>query len=212
MRRSASGFRPVGLGSGAIGYDGDGQGCRQVGVKPGTEEERERGEDIEPEEVEVEDEQGSLFELLIARRVPRHVENDIPLSGSAAAVLFVAREQTVSRLDCLGIPIAAGGPSVALFKLGQPIPGSKGFTAGSSHGTSPISDALSGRLGRIRRGKGIGKFIKGIRTPTGGPGTGSPLRFPGTRDVGRAVGRLGPFAGAAGLIGSAALAFHCTGQ
>ena len=88
-------------------------------------------------------------ETFFAPPVPPFFDNDVPLSGSASAVLFVAREQTVSRLDCLGIAIGGSTASATLFQLGQPIPGSKRFdTPGAMKGTSTISRGLAGRFGK----------------------------------------------------------------
>lgn len=185
--------------------DGDGKGCKEAEVKPSTQEERDRAADIEPgKAVDVVDEPGSLLQFLLAPPVPRYVENDVPLSENARKVLGAAYVMTTQRLSCLGVPVGVGGAGYALFRLGQPVPGSKPFrTPGSSVGTSPISAALRGLKG---------KSPVQLPTPVGGPGTGVPFSFKGTKNVGAALGRYAPFVGIAGMGVAAYQAYNCVSQ
>ncbi len=93
-------------------------------------------------------------------------------------------------LGCAAIPGAGLVAGSAAFKLGQPVAGSKPFTTpGSSVGTSPASEALREAFPQT--------VSRGIPTPVGGLGTGTPLRMAQTTSVGAAAGRWLPFVGLA---------------
>jgi RHS repeat-associated protein len=140
---------------------------------------------------------------LRAQREAEKREQDQELSSNSQRVLLVAYLQTTERLDCLGVPVEFGA-GYALFRGGQPVPGSKPFvTPGSSLGTSPISEAL--------RGLNVNLPVP-VPTPVGGPETGVPFRFAGTRSLGATLGRYAPFAGIAGMGLSVAHAGYCVSQ
>jgi len=121
-------------------------------------------------------------------------ENDVIWGiggGQGALVLQTAGLEATHGLNCAGYGFLTSG-GTALFKLGQPVVGSKPFiTPGSSKGTSPLSEALRDAL--------PGKLPFGARVPTlvGGMGTGTPLRIKPQAKVGAALGRAAPFLGAA---------------
>jgi hypothetical protein len=90
-----------------------------------------------------------------------------------------------------GFETAAG---VAVVASGQPIPGSKPMrTPGSSVGTSVAGKAADKIFGQRKFSRK--KFPKGVRTPSGGPTTGSKWRWTRTRYIARFVGRWVPYVG-----------------
>jgi RHS repeat-associated protein len=88
---------------------------------------------------------------------------------------------------CIAQAYGVGAPGESGRYMGQPVAGTKRFvTAGSSIGSSPISEGL--------RGLGLkGRFP----APVGGPGTGTGLRFRSSPNLGANVARWVPFLGLA---------------
>ena len=125
--------------------------------------------------------------------------------GAGIGILNTAGNEAAHGLGCWGIPMGSGAAGGTLFKLGQPVAGTKPFTTpGSSLGTSPISSGL-------RDGIGTRLPFK-IPTPVGGLGTGRPFGIAGTRSLGGAIGRWAPFAGIGGVIYGAVSLNSCLSQ
>ncbi len=121
-------------------------------------------------------------------------DSDVPLTPAQRTIFSLAYRETTYDLGCAGLGFLGGDTGAALFQLGQPVAGSKPFlTKGAAAGTSPLSSAL----------RGIVRSPVAIPTPTGGPGTGSPLRMMATKDLGAAAARYAPFLSAAATAYSA---------
>jgi RHS repeat-associated protein len=119
-----------------------------------------------------------------------------PSWNAARLTLTLAGMEATHDLGCVPIPGAGAAAGSAMFRLGQPVPGSKPFvTPGSSTGTSPASSALRDTLPQ--------KLPFSVPTPVGGPGTGTPFRMASTNSLGGAAGRYVPVAGAALTVYSA---------
>ena len=165
-------------GSGAIGDDGDGQGCGQVGVKPSTDEERAKGEDIEPSDTDVEGEPGSLLAYFFAPAVPRYVPNDVPLSGAASQVgadvyrrtqaVNVVCDGTVSVFG--GVKVAQAGPVGIVMGASVDQRGDVAFFGGAG-GKSSVGDGSVGAFGRVSTSNSnpVGVVIP-VQIPTPIPG------------------------------------------
>jgi RHS repeat-associated protein len=133
---------------------------------------------------------------------------DVPIygwMGQGANILGAAGRQASHDLGCVGIPAGTAAAGAGLYKLGQPVVGSKPFvTPGSSLGTSPVSAWLRNLL--------PGRLPFRIPTPVGGPGTGVPVRISWSNQIGPVLGRYAPIVGIAGVVASAATVNSCLQQ
>ena len=129
-------------------------------------------------------------------------DSDVPLTPAQRKIFTLAYQETMYDLGCTGLGFLGGDTGAALFQLGQPVAGSKPFlTKGAAVGTSALSKALRGAV----------RSPVAIPTPTGGPGTGAPLRMMATKDLGAAAARYAPFLGAAATAYSAYKMNKCLG-
>jgi RHS repeat-associated protein len=113
--------------------------------------------------------------------------------GAGQQILGAAGQQATHDANCFGVPTGVGATGSTLFRLGQPVAGTKPFvTPGSSIGTSPISSGLRGVIG--------GKLPIRVPTPVGGPGTGRPIGLPWSDSPGAVIGRWAPIVGLVGVI------------
>jgi hypothetical protein len=109
------------------------------------------------------------------------------IAPSALQFIQLTAIDSAHKMGCIAQAYGVGGPGTALYQGGQPVAGSKRFvTEGSSRGSSPISETL-----------GSLPFKGRFPAPVGGPGTGTPLRWRSSPNLGRNIARWAPFIGAA---------------
>jgi RHS repeat-associated protein len=122
---------------------------------------------------------------------------DVPIygiNGQGTQVLKTAGNRGSHDLNCFLGVVGVGAGGTTLFQGGQPVQGTKPFvTPGSARGTSPISGGLRNTLRGAR-------LPGALPTPVGGPGTGTPFHFRGTRSLGGFLGRWAPIVGIAGTL------------
>jgi RHS repeat-associated protein len=114
----------------------------------------------------------------------------------ALITLKLAGLEADQDLGCIVPGFGTGAAGAALWKAGQPVPGSKRFRApGTTVGSSPVSEYLRD----VFRGKSLPFQVP---VPVGGPGTGTPLKLAWGNKVGATLGRLAPWVGGATTVAS----------
>jgi hypothetical protein len=165
--------------------DGDGKGCAAAGVSPSTQDQRDKGQDIQnPQHADVNGKNPSdleYFTTISTHEIPRYDPDDLPLDDRARTIITLIDRGDSHDLDCVGLGYMAQGSAIAASA--QIIP--KGFSQGGTSGTSLASKILGGI-----------KIGKSIPTPVGTPGTSSFL-WRRSGNLGRIAGRYLPYVGTA---------------